>query len=639
MEARGSSKALASAMVLAVGAICTMLCWPGTARAAGSEPCRRAPTFSCTTLTVPLIRDGKTPGSISLRVGRLVTGAAPSTSAVVALAGGPGQPALPLAQDLAQAISPALHGRDVIVFDQRGTGESDPLSCSALNPASRSSTGSLEEVFGRCALEIGAGRAGYTSEESAQDIEAIREQLGYQKLVLYGTSYGTKVALEYAERYPQNVEALVLDSVVPADGPEPYALASFKAMPRVLAEVCSHEGCKHITKAPVTDFDRLALRLAKHPLKGSVYDGSGKRHSATMDAQNLLDILEAGDLNPALRALLPAAVVSALRGYPDPLLQLNELSQGLTPNVPVPTRSEVEEAEDDGLFWATTCEERPFPWERNASGKVRLAQARAALAAVPGSAFYPFEARVAFEESLAPECAGWPSAAPAPPAARPLPDVPTLLLSGAQDLRTPTAYAEAVAAKIPSAQLLVVPYTGHSVIGSEVTHCAREALTAFFASQKVTPCAPSTNPFPPTPITPTGLASLAPARGLHGRRGRTLAAVLQTLVDLERQVVGATIQAETKLPSGSSFGGLRGGYAKLGHSTVQLDRFSFIPGVNLSGTLTLKNEAIDTSSIHIAGRSASHGTVHIETGQRVAGKLGGRSFNVALAKDQLAAAV
>ena len=628
--------ALRSAAVLVAVVLGALLSWQGTARAAGAEPCKVARAFSCTTVTVPIDREGKAPGTIALRVGRLVTGAAPSTSAVVALAGGPGQAALPLAEDLAQAIAPALQGRDLIVFDQRGTGESGPLSCSALNPTSRSSMGTLDEVFDNCAQEIGPARAGYTSEESVQDIETIREQFGYQKLVMYGTSYGTKVALEYAERYPQNVEALVLDSVVPSEGPEPYALASFKAIPRVLAEECSDEACKHITTAPVANFDRLAGRLAKHPLKGSVYDGSGKRHPASMDAQNLLDILEAGDLNPALRALLPASVASALHGYPDPLLQLNELSQGLTPNVPVPTRSEVEEAEDDALFWATTCEERPFPWERNASATLRLAQAKAALAALPGSDFAPFDPHVALEESLVPECAGWPAEAPAQPATSPLPDVPTLLLSGAQDLRTPTSNAESVAAKIPDAQLLVVPYTGHSVIGSDVSHCAREAVAAFFTSQRVMPCGTSTNPFKPTPVTPTVLGSVAPARGLHGRPGRTLTAVLDTIVDLERQLLGATLQAETRLPSGSSFGGLRGGYAKLGHSSLSLDRFSFIPGVELSGTLNIQHETIATSSIQIAGSSAAHGTVRIESGQRAAGRLGGMSFNVALAKSQLA---
>ena len=68
------------------------------------------------------------------------------------------------------------------------------------------------KLFEQCAMEIGPARGGFTSEESVADIEALRVAGGYQKLVLYGTSYGTKVALEYAQQYPQNVEALVLDS-------------------------------------------------------------------------------------------------------------------------------------------------------------------------------------------------------------------------------------------------------------------------------------------------------------------------------------------------------------------------------------------------------------------------------------------
>ena len=84
-----------------------------------------------------------------------------------------------------------------------------------------------------------------------EDIEAIRQAGGYEKLVLYGTSYGTKVALEYAERYPQHVEALVLDSVVPAGGPEPFALATFQAIAGVLDELCANNACAGITANPL----------------------------------------------------------------------------------------------------------------------------------------------------------------------------------------------------------------------------------------------------------------------------------------------------------------------------------------------------------------------------------------------------
>ncbi len=108
-------------------------------------------------------------------------------------------------------------------------------------------------MFERCALEIGPARGGYTTQESVEDIEAIRQAAGYEKLVLYGTSYGTKVAEEYAERYPQHVESLVLDSVVPPNGPEPFSIPTFQAIGSVLGELCSNNACAGITTNPVAD--------------------------------------------------------------------------------------------------------------------------------------------------------------------------------------------------------------------------------------------------------------------------------------------------------------------------------------------------------------------------------------------------
>ena len=110
----------------------------------------------------------------------------------------------------------------------------------------------------RC--EIGPARAGFTSEESVRDIEALRVAGGYEKLVLYGTSYGTKVALEYAQQYPQHVESLVLDSVVPVDGPEPFAIPSFRALPGVLRELCANRAC-----AGITGESRRRPRRAQRP--------------------------------------------------------------------------------------------------------------------------------------------------------------------------------------------------------------------------------------------------------------------------------------------------------------------------------------------------------------------------------------
>jgi pimeloyl-ACP methyl ester carboxylesterase len=596
-------------------------------------PCATGPAFSCATLPVPLARSGAVPGTISLSLELKQAGPVPSRDAVVALAGGPGQAALPLGEFAAKALAPALAGRDLIVFDQRGTGSSDPLSCPALESFGSGPASQLSE---QCALQIGPARGAFTTPESVEDIEAIRQAGGYEKLVLYGTSYGTKVALEYAERYPQHVEALVLDSVVPADGPEPFAVPTFQAIAPALEELCSNGACTGITANPLTDLASLNARLRKRVLSGSVYDGSGHRHPVTLNEVGLLNILQGGDLNPALRALLPAAVRSALRNDPDPLLRLSLLSEGLIPSVPSNRPAESSEGIDEALYLTTSCEETPFPWQRSGSPTSRMAEALASLHALPSADFYPFDASTALGDGPLSACAGWPDASPAPPAPSALPNVPTLILSGEQDLRTPTTNAREVAAQIPDAQLVVVPFTGHSVLGADFSGCAEQAVAAFFTSAAVQPCVASHDLFAPTPLTPAKLAFVHSPPGLGGRPGRTLTAALDTIVDLNRQLIGATLQADQELPSGSSFGGLHGGYARLDASLVILKNLSLLPGVQLSGTIPVKNGALGTATLSVSGAEASSGTVRVgSTSKQVTGALGGKRFDVSLAKVKL----
>ena len=604
---------------------------PIPATALTFAPCQGSPRFDCATLPVPLDRSGRVAGTVNLSVERLATALAPAASAVLALAGGPGQATLPLDDFIARAMSPALAARDLILFDQRGTGTSDPLSCRAF---AAPATGSVGRLLERCALQIGPARGAYTTQESVADVESLRRAAGYERLVLYGTSYGTKVALQYAARYPTHVEALVLDSVVPANGPEPLAIPSFGAIPAVLAELCSNHACANITANPLRDLARLTARLRRRPLRGSAFDGAGHRRAARVSESDLLQILQAGDLNPALRALLPAAVRSALRGDPAPLVRLHLLALGLIPSVP---RQPVENSPpiDEALFAATSCEETPFPWQRERPPATRLSEALAAVHALPSGDFFPFDARTALATDLVPDCAYWPDASLAPAPAGALPAVPTLILSGGQDLRTPSSVAAQVAAQIPGAQLQVVPYTGHSVLGSDFSGCAAAAVSAFFAASRVAPCVPRSDPFAPTPIAPTKLAYVPAPRHLGGRPGRTLTAVLDTLIDLSRQVISATLQAEQELPSGSSFGGLRGGYARLASSAAMLRRYSFVSGVQLSGTFPVRGGALQPATIRISGVRAAPGSVTFGRDRYVRGTLGHVRFRVSIATVKL----
>ncbi|HEY2142693.1 MAG TPA: alpha/beta fold hydrolase [Solirubrobacteraceae bacterium] len=594
--------ALASAGAPAASALAFTTCANGTA-------------FSCTQVPVPLDRLGQVPGTIGLSVERKTAGASQSASAVVVLAGGPGQAALGLGDFVAKAIAPALSARDLLVFDQRGTGTSDPLSCPAQS--------SVE----KCALELGPARGFFTSQDSVQDIEAIRAAFGYEKLVLYGTSYGTKVALDYATRYPQHVESLVLDSTVAPNGPDPFRLSTFKAIAPVLGELCSARACTGVTDNPVADMAHLIARLRTHPLKGEIYDGDGRRVPLSLrdGAADVFGLLAAGDLNPAVRAELPAAIHAALNKDSDPLLRLLALtsSHGSSENDEV----------NNTLFLATTCEETPFPWQRAAPESTRVAEVEQALRALPSADFYPFNQEAALLGGPVPECVGWPDASPSPPPLGALPDVPTLILSGAQDLRTPTENARQVAALIPDAQVEVVPYTGHSVIGSDLSGCAQASVTAFFAAAPVRACPSARNLFAPTPVPPTRLASVPGAARVGGTAGRALSAALDTLLDYKRAVVLTAINSGA-IPYGSRIGGLRGGSASLSKTGARLNRLSYVPGVEVSGLVSvnlLLHGKGAPARLKIEGAGGG-GTVQIGPGNRVSGVIGGRRFTTLSAR-------
>jgi hypothetical protein len=257
---------------------------------------------------------------------------------------------------------------------------------------------------------------------------------------------------------------------------------------------------------------------------------------------------------------------------------------------------------------------------------------------VPASAFYPFDASVEWADSVLPGCARWPNASAPPAPVGALPNVPALILSGAQDLRTPTAGAEALARRIPDAQLLVAPHTGHSVLGSDFSGCAQAAVRSFFSTGAVSACSTSApDPFAPTPVTPVRLADVQPIRGVAGLPGRTLSVVLETILDLERQVVGARLQSSERLPSGASFGGLRGGYARLSSRSLRLSRLSFVAGVRLTGTFAISGGRLRPSDVRVEGSLAARGDVRIGS-PTVTGTLGGKRFAVDLAKVRLTSA-
>ena len=135
------------------------------------------------------------------------------------LAGGPGAAASAFYATVAGAFARIHRDRDIVLVDQRGTGRSNPLECAAdQRLLVRTTDTEIAADTRRCLARLStrADVAYYTSSVAVQDLERVRAALSVERINLYGTSYGTRVAQHYLRRFPQRVRAVILDGVVPA---------------------------------------------------------------------------------------------------------------------------------------------------------------------------------------------------------------------------------------------------------------------------------------------------------------------------------------------------------------------------------------------------------------------------------------
>jgi len=579
--------------------------------------------YRCAQLSVPLDRTGAVPGRVSLLVKRREAKRA-TRPPLVLLAGGPGQSATAaFAGSSLGPVDTALRSRDLIVFDQRGSGRSGLLRCRALE---RSNILRAAEAAGRCAQSLGARRAFYTSRDTADDIEAVRVALGVPKLALYGVSYGTRTATAYALRHPGSVDRLILDSVVETDGPDALYGSTFAAIPRVLGALCGN-ACKRISSDPARDVNGLVQRLARGPLEGRVVGDGGRARKARFGRFALFSVLLAGDFDPGMRAALPGAVRAGLAGDAAPLLRLKARAFELEGGVIPPRELSV------GLYASTICEETNLPWARAAPFSVRREQAAAAAAARPDASFYPFDRASALESDIIDICSRWPEAPAEPvPGPGPLPDVPALLIEGGDDLRTPVEAARTVAAQLPQSRLVVVPGVGHSTLGVDPTGCSARAFARFVNGGQVsTRCSGARRPsVRPTP--PRSLAGVEPLPGASGLRSRAAAAVLLTLDDVADDA-NTRLVTLPFLARRIRGGGLRGGRYAIGlrGDVLRLRGVRFVSDLALGGGVRGFGMRRQRGTVRVRGPRGARGVLRIR-GARIAGRLGGRAIVLRLAR-------
>ena len=579
-------------------------------------PCVGKTGVQCGTVTVPLDRTGATPGTVALHV-EVLPAAGFSRGAMFLIAGGPGQGSAGsfdlspgFNRELMQYMFP---GYTLVAFDNRGTGKSGLINCPALQKTTTSDVEVEARLAADCANIIGPSRVFYSTRDHADDMDAVRAALGYDKIALYGVSYGTKLELAYALGYPTHVERLALDSVVPVQFPDPFDQNVLREMPGTLAAFCENNVCKGATPDYAGEVVRLANRIETKPLRGKVIGSNGRTKTLQMNGEDFLAMMVDADLGPGLAAEAPAAVHAALRGNPRPLLRLYDLD----------LQSNELSAEDlsFGLNAATNCADGRFPWSPSTPPGSRRAAIDSAVANLPAGALGPF-GNWAARLGTAFFCEQWPSpAGNTPLGPGPLPNVPMVALDGGFDLRTPVANAVSVERLFPQGKLLVVPGVGHSVTGADVSGCSQNYLRQWILgtlnAPKEAECSNRVKPL-------AKVVKVFPRRPAKRTAAQTLRAVGQTLREA---------QATSWFGFSASFvaSGLYGGKLR-GSSSLDfsLARYSAAPGVLVTGKIKfvdINDSSRYSGTVKVAGSAAAAGTLRFTKAGKITGRLGGQKVS------------
>ena len=510
------------AATLAVLLISPQLASAAARIATGWHPCPKETTLDagahwrCAEVEVPLDRSGAVAGTVRLFVAWRHLPGKPRP-AVVALAGGPGDPALPLLERTTSVLEPLSRGRDIIVFDQRGTGRSGFLRCPALD-----NSGTVAD----CAAQLGARAGLYSTDDTVHDLEEIRQALGVPVLHLYGVSYGTVTAQAYARSYRPRVASMILDSPFKADDLDPLFVDSFAAVRRILGRLCADGACRGITRDPQEDLRRVVALAERGGLRARLPTGRQRRiESASMTTRELLLWLLRQSYEPQDIATVPALLAAAARGDAEPLLRHRRLATEL--------RAGTAGSASAAAYWAAWCTD----------------VSSSEHADVGGDAFAPFPLEAAMAVGNATRCSDWGAAARIP--STPLHVPRTLLLVGELDMVTPVETATRMRRAFGrQARLEVIPGASHDVLGTP-RPCVRRIL-AEFVSRSVPRSRCGRVNARLLPGIPTRSADLPGATPVD----RLLAAVDATLSNVEHELRDYLIFI------GGGWAGLRGGWAK-----------------------------------------------------------------------------
>lgn len=413
-----------------------------------AQPCREESlreVARCGSVTVPEDRIAPGGRTIALNVVILpATGPKRDLPPQYDLEGGPG---------LAVTASTAFYlsdgaayrvRRDIVLVDQRGTGASNSLTCTALDALEATS----EEMFppaavASCRAELAshADPRFYGTRDAVADIEAVRAALGHERIDLVALSYGTTVAQRYIATYPQRVRAAILMGTAPAAAmpPRHHAPAAERALGQLFAACAADQACRTAIPDPSGDLDAALRRLASM--------------RPALSAHVFMEKLRALLYRPATARRVPWIIHRAAAGDLAPFDAATRAGGG------GPSAYAL------GVYLAITCGE-----------SFALMDYEPAAAAARRTRFGDYRLRRQRDA-----CRNWPAAQTAPDHLSPTSgDTAVLVVSGELDPVTPPEWADALARGLPRARHLVIPGSGHVFDGmSGVDTCLDPLMIRF----------------------------------------------------------------------------------------------------------------------------------------------------------------
>lgn len=429
------------------------------------------PNADCGYVRVPESRAAGTDRTIELAVVRLRSGVENAPPPVFLATGGPGSNGLFRTSNIqfVAPFGPILAGRDWVFFSQRGTQHARPqLDCLEykLLPAEAARNGWTDEerraqrapVIQACAERYaadGVNLSAFNSDESAADIDSIRQVLGYEQIVLYGQSYGTQLTQFVMRNHPDILATVILDGVVPVAVPsESEMYASGSGFREIFASCAADPACS--TAYPDAE---AALREAYTALEASPQpvEVSLDGVPATVNVDGTLavstlfsDLYAAGEY-----AMLPYYVTQLRAGNVAPLVPM--INDGLGPG-----------AQSILMHLAINCTDDPNP-----------------DAPPPGTNDMYLDANYDDDMQYVTACAALNVERLTDRADEPVvSDIPTLILNGAFDPVTPPANGDRVAEGL-SNSFSVVFSTGTHINGTNA--CGVSIINAFLGDPTTAP--------------------------------------------------------------------------------------------------------------------------------------------------------